>query len=251
MVAKKHILAKRYGKESKKYESVRFGTPGGKAIESMEREIVRRLAGNVKNRKILDVATGTGRFAIDLAKRGATVYATDLSDKMLQIAKQKAKKSKVKIVFKKADIEKLPYSDKKFDAVIGIRIIMHLNDYKKALGEMKRVCKEDGYIIFEITNKYNIWTLLNNLFRFGIAEISKTHKKHRAKTYSYSEIKEFLAKNNMFIEKTYGLFWVPETLFYKCPKGLLMLILKLENILRDIMPGYLGERIFIKAKLIK
>ena len=96
--------------------------------------------------KFLDCATGTGDIAILLAKKFrelGSVLAIDLSEEMLAIAKEKAKRI-TNIDFEVADVEKLEYKDDSFDCATisyGIRNVAHLD---KALKEMARVVKSDG-----------------------------------------------------------------------------------------------------------
>jgi len=98
--------------------------------------------------KILDVATGTGAQAFELAKLGHDVIGIDLSPEMLVQAKKKLSPS-LKLKFQVADGTKLPFMDEFFDAAaiswgihdmpyeIGIRVLM----------EMKRVIKKNGKIL--------------------------------------------------------------------------------------------------------
>jgi 2-polyprenyl-3-methyl-5-hydroxy-6-metoxy-1,4-benzoquinol methylase len=62
-----------------------------------------------KIKNILDIACGTGRHAIPLAKLGYRVTAFDLSKEMLDIAKEKAKKENVRIEFKQEDMKELEH----------------------------------------------------------------------------------------------------------------------------------------------
>jgi 2-polyprenyl-3-methyl-5-hydroxy-6-metoxy-1,4-benzoquinol methylase len=66
---------------------------------------------------ILDVGCGTGRHAIELAKRGYKVKGIDLSENMLQKAKAKAREQKVNVEFEQADARTFTISEK-YDMVI-------------------------------------------------------------------------------------------------------------------------------------
>ena len=97
-----------------KYEKEPFtkGTIG--ECDFIEKEI-----GFNKDLKILDIGCGTGRHSIELAKRGYYVTGIDLSDSMLQKAKENAKKKNVRVVFEKQDARSLPYKSE-FDLALMI-----------------------------------------------------------------------------------------------------------------------------------
>ena len=115
-----------------------------------EEQTFLKLIGNVKGKKILDAGCGTGRYAVQLAKKGAEVYGIDISEKMLEIAKKKAKENRVKIELMKGNILRLPYEDNKFDIVISSLALDHVKEHEKAISELVRVCKPKGKIIFSI-----------------------------------------------------------------------------------------------------
>ena len=70
-----------------------------------------------KSLKIIDVACGTGRHAIELTKRGYCVTGIDLSESLLKKAIEKAKALNLKIDFQKHDARNLPFN-KEFDVAI-------------------------------------------------------------------------------------------------------------------------------------
>jgi len=72
-----------------------------------------------KAKRILDIGCGTGRHAVELAKRGYTVTGIDLSRDQLNRAIEKAKKENVSVDFRAADARALPF-DNEFDLVIMI-----------------------------------------------------------------------------------------------------------------------------------
>ena len=98
--------------------------------------------------KIIDVATGTGAQAYELAKLGVDVTGVDLSPEMLAQAKKKLDKSH-RLRFLHADGTKLPFTDNEFD---GASISLGLHDMPYEIGlavlsEMKRVVKMGGLIL--------------------------------------------------------------------------------------------------------
>ena len=70
-----------------------------------------------KQLKILDIGCGTGRHSIELAKRGYQVTGIDLSDSLLEKAKEKAARLKLNVSFEKCDARSLTYSNE-FDVAI-------------------------------------------------------------------------------------------------------------------------------------
>lgn len=72
-----------------------------------------------KTKRILDIGCGTGRHAVELAKRGYTVTGVDLSKDQLNRAMEKAKKENVSVDFQVADARNLSF-DREFDLVIMI-----------------------------------------------------------------------------------------------------------------------------------
>jgi SAM-dependent methyltransferase len=101
---------------------------------------------------ILDGGCGTGGHAIPLAKRGYEVTGIDLSEEMINIAKEKASKSGVSINFTTMDLRELRLN-KKFDACICMfAVIDYLTDSKdllKALSNIREHLKDGSLLIFD------------------------------------------------------------------------------------------------------
>ena len=70
-----------------------------------------------KETKILDIGCGTGRHSIELSKRGYSITGIDLSESLLNRAREKAVEQNLSIDFQKHDARKLPFSNE-FDLVI-------------------------------------------------------------------------------------------------------------------------------------
>ena len=106
---------------------------------------------------MLDIATGTGDFAILAAGmlRPDTLIGADISEKMMEIGKQKVEKEKLDSVisFKKEDCMNLSFADNTFVAITAAFGIRNFSDLNKGLGEMCRVLKKGGHLsIVELTS---------------------------------------------------------------------------------------------------
>lgn len=119
-------------------------------IDVKWRKKVVSLVKNTSPQKILDVATGTGDLAIQLAKTGASeIVGLDISAGMLEVGKQKieAKKLSNTIHMVKADSENLPYDDNYFDAITVAFGVRNFENLEKGLTEIFRVLKPNGIFV--------------------------------------------------------------------------------------------------------
>ena len=99
----------------------------------------------VKDKTVLEVATGTGLIAKHIVKAAAHIEATDASVEM--IAEAKRDNQSAKLHFSVQDMFRLPYADKSFDVVI-VSIALHIVPQpEKALQEIKRVLKDEGVLL--------------------------------------------------------------------------------------------------------
>ena len=105
---------------------------------------------------ILDIATGTGDFAILSAEMLSPkqMIGVDISDGMMTIGRQKAEAKGLQdiVFFKKEDCTNLSFEDNSFDAVTTAFGIRNFQDLDRGLSEMCRVLKQGGHlIIVELT----------------------------------------------------------------------------------------------------
>jgi demethylmenaquinone methyltransferase/2-methoxy-6-polyprenyl-1,4-benzoquinol methylase len=100
-----------------------------------------------KPKLILDIATGTGDFAIAATRiNHAKVIGIDISEGMLEVGRRKLKKKKLteSIELLKADSENIPFDNDKFDAAIVGFGVRNFENLKKGLTEINRVLKPGG-----------------------------------------------------------------------------------------------------------
>lgn len=111
---------------------------------------------NFENKKILDAGIGKGRYAVNIAKSGASdIVGLDINKKMLLLTQNRIEvggfDEKIKLI--EGDIEQLPLSNQKFDVVYCMETLIHVPDLYKAIREFNRVLKKDGKMIVNLPPK--------------------------------------------------------------------------------------------------
>jgi demethylmenaquinone methyltransferase/2-methoxy-6-polyprenyl-1,4-benzoquinol methylase len=106
--------------------------------------------------RVLDLATGTGDLAIEIARTfgGAKVVGVDPSARMLEVAKQKIERAGLddRIELAEGEAEHVPFEDGSFDAITMAFGIRNVADRPRALREMARVLAPGGkVVILELT----------------------------------------------------------------------------------------------------
>jgi len=132
------------------------------------RRLVKQLAKS-NPQQVLDIATGTGDLAIQLAKHHKSVNITgvDISENMLSIGREKILKRKLegRINLKQANSLSLPFADGEFDAAMVAFGVRNFEDLSKGITEIHRVLKNGGslYVLeFSMPSRFP----MRNLYRF-------------------------------------------------------------------------------------
>lgn len=104
----------------------------------------------VKNKKVLDIASGSGYGSRMLAEAGAQVIGVDISLEAVENAKKNYHHENLE--FRVGSGEELVDKDKEFDIVVSFETIEHLKKQDKYLGELARVVREDGLVFISTPN---------------------------------------------------------------------------------------------------
>ncbi len=97
--------------------------------------------------KVLDVGCGTGEISMLLASMGHQVTGLDLSDKMMEKGRIKAKERGLDIKFQLGDAEYPPFDDGTFDVVINRHLLWTLPHPQEAINSWRRVLKDGGVLV--------------------------------------------------------------------------------------------------------
>jgi SAM-dependent methyltransferase len=124
-----------------------FRKRGGTANDLIEIPAMKKLMGDVQDKKILDAGCGFGGYSIYCAQRGASVTAVDISPTMIELARREGAEAGVEIDFRvadAADLEDIPCHT--FDmAISSVAACFHIPLFFR---EMGRVLKPGGVFCF-------------------------------------------------------------------------------------------------------
>ena len=113
---------------------------------------IKSLTKPFKNIKILDIGCGGGLLSEPMCRLGASVVGIDASEKNIKVAKLHAKKSRLKIDYKVASPERLK-TKVKFDVVLNMEIIEHVEDINFFIKESSKLLKKNGIMFVATLNK--------------------------------------------------------------------------------------------------
>ncbi len=166
----------------------------------------------VKDKKVLELATGTGLIARNIVDVSNYVDASDSSSKMIEQAKKN--NSSTQIHFSVQDMYCLPYLDHSYDVVIIANALHIIDRPQRALQEAKRVLKEDGLLIVPT------FTHANNSF-FGKVKASFMKKLGFPlyQKWSTQDYLLFLEKQGWKVEKSQVIKASFPLIYVECKKG--------------------------------
>ena len=162
----------------------------------------------LKKLKILDIGCGGGLLCEPMSRLGAEVTGIDASQKNINVAKIHSKKKKLKIRYICTSPENLKIK-KKFDIILNMEIIEHVDDVKLFLRNSSKFLKKNGIMYIATLNK----TLKSYIFAIVGAEYILrwlpigTHEWN--KFVKPSELMSYAKANSMKIKKVDGVVFNP------------------------------------------
>jgi len=186
--SKKEQVTAMFDNISPKYDLLNHVLSGGVDIYWRKRAI--KLLRKQQPKIILDIASGTGDFAIEaLSLNPEKIIGVDISEGMLAVGREKIKKLKKQdiITLQSGDSESLSFTDNYFDAVIVSFGVRNFQNLLAGLTEMNRVMKSDGTCVvleFSKPRSFPFKQLYNFYFKYILPLIGKTVSKDSA-AYTY------------------------------------------------------------------
>jgi len=189
---------------AKAYDDKRF-SQGGRIIDRREKEAALSALSPLEDKRILEVACGTGRFTVMLADQGADIVGVDISNAMLEQGRAKAVAAGVDeaVEFLRADAGRLPFPDDYFDAVFAMRFFHLAPDPEGYIREMCRVSKRQ--VFFDTFNRYSARSVYNWLLPMG------------SRLYSEREVGELLLAGELELVDASHDFIVPYGVYRELP----------------------------------
>ncbi|MGA4844369.1 class I SAM-dependent methyltransferase [Streptomyces sp. G45] len=206
-----------YEKVAQEYdERIPGSGPSDEMFTESERNFI---LGKVRpGEDVLDMGCGTGRFTVLMAEAGAKVSGLDISQAMLDQARQKLAERGHTADLREGDMAHLPFDDASFDTVTSMLALMHipLEDRQAVFHEVRRVLRPGGRILLGVKN-----TLIEQFFkadRFAAVDITdvpgkqllftqtQSGEEYKAPWYSFSphEINALAAQVGMTVTHMRG-----------------------------------------------
>lgn len=142
-------------------------------IDKLWRKKAVRILKSYQPKRILDVATGTGDFAIEASRiQPDQIVGFDLSEQMINVGIDKVKRLGLNklISFQKGDSENMPFADASFDAITVAFGVRNFENLEKGLQEFYRVLKPGGVaVILEFSKpKYFPFKQIYQFYSFRV-----------------------------------------------------------------------------------
>ena len=104
----------------------------------------------LRERRVLDLACGAGRYGAALVRRGAKVVGLDLSAALLAVARKHT------VACVRGDMQQLPFAPARFDLVLSMftsfGYLAHADDDRRVLDEVRRVLVPEGLLVLDVMN---------------------------------------------------------------------------------------------------
>ena len=173
-----------------------------------KKQLIKFSKKSLSNFNILDLGCGGGLVCEPLARLGANITGIDFVKQNIIAAKKHAKKSNTNIEYLHQDINNLKLK-KKYDAVLILEVLEHIEDWKKIIINVKKLLKPGGKMIISTINR----NFFSKLFAIFIAENILNWVPKKTHTYSKlikpEELRPFLNKNKIKVTDVTGLIFNP------------------------------------------
>jgi Methylase involved in ubiquinone/menaquinone biosynthesis len=124
---------------------------------------------DLREKTVLDIASGEGYGSNILARHAKKVIGVDISEEAINHAKNKYQSEKLKFI--QGNATSIPLPDNSFDVVVSFETIEHHNRHEEMMHELNRVLKDNGILIISSPDKYYYSDLPKHKNQFHIKEL--------------------------------------------------------------------------------
>lgn len=244
-----------YNAENIHYEKRMFGNIGGSLVSAKEIELLLNLLQPEKNEQILDVGTGSGRFARAIIKHSdASVTGLDPDEKILVEGKNLgtiylSPEEKIKYTTILGNGHNLPFENNQFDKVFCFRALKYYQNPWRGIDELIRVLKPGGTLVLEIISEHSWESLVRPWQKSSDRQYVYFWEKNIS-PFNPREVTKYLLDRNMTILEEKALHKIPPLIYTKLNSNLANCLLNLlDKLLLMTTPKYLfSKSIILKCK---
>jgi len=139
------------------------------AIEHLHRYAITNTY--VKDKIVLDIASGEGYGTSLISKHASFVYGVDIDKESIALAKLKYKAENIE--FLEGSTSNIPLADNSVDVVVSFETIEHHDEHEKMMLEIKRILKSEGILIISTPDKLHYSELRDIANEFHVKELYK------------------------------------------------------------------------------
>jgi ubiquinone/menaquinone biosynthesis C-methylase UbiE len=195
-----------------------------------------------RGREVLEVGCGTGLILERLARVASRAAGLDLSPGMLEKARERG------LDVREGSATELPFLDHSFDLVCSFKVLAHVPEIHRALGEMVRVCRPGGVVLAEFYNPWSLRYLAKRLGPAGRVSARRTEAEVFTRFDSPVDIASMVPKNAKLLGFRGVRVVTPAAVFHRVP-GLSRVLQATERALLDSVFARFGG--FLVAVLEK
>lgn len=184
--------------------------------------ITRKLLGELTGSSILDIGCGDGTLALQYAINENQLTFIDLSDKMLEIARQNTPDA-LAPNFRYLNLDFLEFiPDQPFDVVLCVGVLAHLQSLDVAINKLHRLLKPGGRCLIQFTDQ-NSWSAkINSLYFSLYKKIFQNPYQYSLLQFTYPEVLCSCLKNDFIVTGQYrysillpGMGRLPDKFLYR------------------------------------
>jgi SAM-dependent methyltransferase len=146
------LVAREYGDEARLQRRASAYTGKHTSLDARDPLVAAVAAAGPK--RILEVGCGWGELATRLAEAtGAEVVATDLSPRMVELARERGIAAEI------VDVQALPFPDASFDVAVAAWMLYHVPNLEQGIAELARVVRPGGRLVAVTNSVYHLYEL--------------------------------------------------------------------------------------------